>query len=198
MWHARALTRPGRLARQGYTSQAGRYAETALTFDALRPHDPFFPVGSPERAWIEAHGEAIRAEQNATAAAGLRVMNHIDFPILPRKVLEAYAATMCRNASASPCEASFASESPLLTVLDAMMAELFEKFPLLEGVIIRTGEHYIIDLPYHQAVGIRASGPTDSEAASSLAGFLLSEAQTKLPLLSRAFPSQRAVAAAQF
>ena len=101
------------LARQGYTAQAGRYAETALTFDALRPHDPFFPAGSPERAWIEAHGEAIRAEQNATAAAGLRVMNHIDFPILPRKVLEAYAATMCRNASASPCEASFASESPL-------------------------------------------------------------------------------------
>ena len=101
-------------------------------------------------------------------------MNHIDFPILPRKVLEAYAATMCRNASASPCEASFASESPLLTVLDAMMAELFETFPLLEGVIIRTGEHYIIDLPYHQAVGIRASGPTDSESASSLARLSLS------------------------
>ena len=33
-------------------------------------------------------------------------------------------------------------------------------------------------------MGIRASGPTDSESASSLAGFL-SEADKKLPLLSR-------------
>ena len=33
-----------------YTAQAGRYAETALTFDALRPNDPFFPTGSPVNA----------------------------------------------------------------------------------------------------------------------------------------------------
>lgn len=142
-----------------YTAQAGRYAETALTFDALRPSDPFFPVGSPERAWIDGHGDAIRAEQNATAEAGLKVMSHIDFPILPRKVIEAYGDKICLNGTAQRCEASFGEGSQLLAILDVMMDEMFEAFPLLDGIIIRTGEHYIIDLPYHQAVGIRASGP---------------------------------------
>ena len=144
-----------------YTAQAGRYAETALTFDALRPADnPFFPVGSPERAWINGHGDAIRAEQNATAAAGITVMSHIDFPILPRKVVEAFADEICVGGNATRCEASFGNgSSQLLVVLDAMMTEMFQKFPLLDGIIVRTGEHYIIDLPYHQSIGIRASSP---------------------------------------
>ena len=122
-----------------YTAQAGRYAETALTFDALRPADnPFFPVGSPERAWINGHGDAIRAEQNATAAAGITVMSHIDFPILPRKVLAAYADKICLNGTVQRCEANFTA---LVTVLDVMMTEMFNTFPLLDGIIVRTGEH---------------------------------------------------------
>ena len=121
-----------------YTAQAGRYAETALTFDALRPNDPFFPDGSVERAWIEGHRDAILAEQNATAAAGITVMSHIDFPILPHKVLAAYADEICLNGTVQRCEANFTA---LVTVLDAMMTEMFDIFPLLDGIIVRTGEH---------------------------------------------------------
>ena len=143
---------PEALKSFGYNGQAGRYVEAALTFDAL-PGGPFFPHGSEERAWMDGYADAVRAEMNATAAAGLTVYNHMDFPILPKKVVEALAPKICLNGTARPCIATWGM--PLLEVLEVMMTELFTSFPLLDGIIVRTGEHYVVDLPYHCAIGLR-------------------------------------------
>jgi hypothetical protein len=97
---------PEALKSFGYTGQAGRYVEAAVTFDAL-PGGPFFPEGSEERAWMQGYADAVRAEMNATAAAGLAVYNHMDFPILPKKVVEAYAPKICMNSTAHPCRATW-------------------------------------------------------------------------------------------
>ena len=121
----------------------------------------------------------------ATRLVALTVLACADFPILPRKIIEAYADEICLNGTAQRCEvryrvcrcsrlprgsipalsrricappvshphysctpaqASFGKGSQLLAILDVMMDEMFHKFPLLDGIIIRTGEHYIVDL----------------------------------------------------
>ena len=164
---------PEALKSFGYTGQASRYVEAAVTFDALAG-GPFFAAGSEERAWMEGYADAVRAEMNATAAAGLAVYNHMDFPILPKKVVEAYAPKICTNGTAQPCIAAWGP--PLLEVLEAMMTELFASFPLLDGIIIRTGEHYLVDLPYHCAIGLRQARSESAAAAGGPGGGSISDA----------------------
>jgi hypothetical protein len=133
----------------GYTAVAGRYCETIVPFSTL-PGSPLFPVGSVERSWMDAYGDALRAEMAPAKEAGLLVYNHMDFVVIPRALAERYAPQICvPPKTAPPCSFEFNSVTAML--LGVMFDEMFTLLPDLDGVLVRTGEHYIIDLPFHVA-----------------------------------------------
>jgi arylsulfatase A-like enzyme len=139
---------PEVLKSYGYTSQAGRYCEVAVPFDTL-PGPKLFPVGSEVRAWMDAYAAVLQQNQAEMKASGLRVLNHMDFIVLPRLVLERYAGEVCVGGGPPPCAIRWSNVTAGL--INVMFNEMFALFPLLDGVLVRTGEHYIIDLPFHVA-----------------------------------------------
>ena len=88
-----------------YTAQAGRYSEVAVPFDTL-PGPKLFPVGSEGRAWMDAYAAVLQQNMAETKAAGLQVLNHMDFIVLPRLVLERYASEVCIGGGPPPCALS--------------------------------------------------------------------------------------------
>ena len=133
----------------GYVAQAGRYAETTVPFDTLEG-GPFYPNGSPGRAWMDSYAMALKKEMATMKAAGLTVLNHIDFVVLPHAVAQKYGSRICVPPKTSP-PCSFQFNKDLVHIVRTMFAEMFSMFPDLDGIIIRTGEHYTQDLPFHFA-----------------------------------------------
>jgi hypothetical protein len=119
----------------GYNAQAGRYAEATVPFATLAG-GPFYPAGSTGRTWMDAHAAALREEMSEMKTAGLVVLNHIDFILLPKAVVDAYAAQICvPPKTAAPCSLQF--NDVMVKILDVMFTELFAMYPDLDGVIIR-------------------------------------------------------------
>ena len=134
----------------GYNAQAGRYAETTVPFDTLAG-GPYYPKGSAGRTWMDAHKVALQEEMASMKAAGLTVLNHIDFIVLPKAVASHFASRICVPPikPGKPC--SFQFNKVMAEIAHAMFTELFSMYPDLDGILVRTGEHYIIDLPFHVA-----------------------------------------------
>ena len=140
---------PEALKSYGYNAKAGRYAEAAVSFDTL-PGGPWFPKGNTTRSWMDGYAKALKNQMTAAKAAGLTVLNHMDFIALPRTIVEANAAKICvPPQTAPPCLLLF--NDVMKSLLATMFDEMFEIFPELDGLLIRTGEHYVVDLPYHVA-----------------------------------------------
>ena len=89
------------LKQYGYTAVAGRYCETIVPFSTL-PGEPLFPVGSAGRSWMDAYGDALRAEMAPAKEAGLFVYNHMDFVVIPRALAERYGPQICVAPKTAP------------------------------------------------------------------------------------------------
>ena len=119
----------------GYNAQAGRYAEATVPFATLAG-GPYYPAGSLGRTWMDAHAAALREEMSEMKKAGLVVLNHIDFILLPKAVVDTYAAQICvPPKTAAPCSLQF--NDAMVKILTVMFTELFAMYPDLDGVIIR-------------------------------------------------------------
>jgi len=99
-----------------------------------------FPVGSVERSWVDAKASEINTEFNAAKAAGLEVYCLSDLLLFPKRLLEKYGMTT-----------RFKDINDTLTqrLLREEMRMMFRDFPQLDGVVVRIGETYMQDAPYH-------------------------------------------------
>ena len=136
---------PKFLKSNGYTGQVMNdftFAHAAITFDKLSPN--IFPVGSASRKWVLDAAEKVRQHIKEAHSAGIKVYYFTDIIVLPKQLVSLYRDEICDE------NGKISFERPkTLEIHKLMLEELFETFPGLDGLVIRTGETYLNNVPYH-------------------------------------------------
>ena len=98
------------------------------------------PIGSADRTWIDTKAAAITKSYNEAKAAGLEVYCMSDLLLFPKKILEKYGMTT-----------RFKDINDAMTqqLLREELRMMFQDFPQLDGIVVRIGETYMQDAPYH-------------------------------------------------
>jgi hypothetical protein len=137
-----AFLNPAHLAEYGYNGQVFKHINCVATFDKLGLD--IFPANSPERSWLEQFTPPIELEIAKAKAQGLQVFYHLDLFVLPKKLVEIYQDEICGE------DGRISLDKPkTLELHKVLFDELFERFPQLDGFIIRVGETYLFDTPFH-------------------------------------------------
>jgi hypothetical protein len=142
-----AFLDPSHLVEYGYNGQVFKHINCIATFAKLGLD--LFPKGSPEREWLDRFTPGIVEEIAAAKAHGLKVFYHIDLFVLPAKLVELYRDEICGADGRISLDKPKTSE-----IHQILFDEIFERFPALDGLIIRVGETYLFDTPYHGGNGV--------------------------------------------
>lgn len=139
------FTSPSYLKKMGYNAIVYNdfiFAQTALTFDKLNPE--IFPKGSKERIWVMEAAKHVRENIAEAHANGLKAYYFTDIFVLPKKLVEIYKDEICNE------KGEITLDKPkTLEIHKIMLDELFETFLDLDGLVVRTGETYLNNVPYH-------------------------------------------------
>lgn len=133
------------LAANGYNGKVMNdfiFPTAAVKFRKLNPN--IFPEGSKEAKWVDSVAARIRANIQEAHEAGIKIYYFTDVIVLPKKLVEIYHDEIC------DANGKISFEKPKTIEIHRMMLdELFETFPDLDGLVIRTGETYTNNVPYH-------------------------------------------------
>ncbi len=150
-----AFTNPEYVKQSGFNVQVMNdfiFPTAAVSFDSFDP--TIFLKGSKDREWLDAATNQIQNNIKAAHAAGIKVFYFTDIVVLPKKLVEKY-----KDQLADSC-GKISFEKPLTIELHRIMfEELFRKFPDLDGLVIRTGETYLNNVPYHTGNNPICDGP---------------------------------------
>lgn len=138
---------PGHLVDYGFNGQVFKHINCIATFEKLGVD--VFPAGTAERAWLDEFTPGIEGEIAAAKAAGLKVFYHIDLFVLPKRLVEHFRGEIC-----DPESGRVLLDRPMtLEIHRILFEELSERFPEVDGYIIRVGETYLFDTPHHVGNG---------------------------------------------
>lgn len=143
---ASAFVDPQFLAGWGYNGQVIGSIEGIQTFDDLAPG--LLPEGSPEREWALQHAEDLRRSVVAAHRAGIKCFAGTDLIVLPKKLVEKFKDEICDAQGRIDIRRPRTQE-----IFRDLLRETFQRVPDLDGIVIRTGEVYLQDYPYHVASG---------------------------------------------
>eukprot|EP01065_Artemidia_motanka_P005920 TRINITY_DN12878_c0_g1_i1.p1 TRINITY_DN12878_c0_g1~~TRINITY_DN12878_c0_g1_i1.p1 ORF type:complete len:588 (+),score=184.61 TRINITY_DN12878_c0_g1_i1:65-1765(+) len=152
-WQQTKYRNPKVLKQLGYTARAltGELSGTqAVDFHSLG-HD-FFPAGSPQREWLDAYAAGVRSDVAAAVDAGIKVYFFVDLVVLPTPVIAAYP-------NCTDSKGKIVWNDVTKTLVRVLVNETFAAFPDCDGWIIREGETYTYDTPYH-----RGNSPSNNTA----------------------------------
>lgn len=134
-----------------YLREAGYGGKVFFLFDAAqfgldwRGFDAdVFPEGSDGAAWVSSRADSITAGYGQASRAGLDVYCMLDMMVLPRRLVELYADSITDREGKIDISRPFTQKC-----VRYMLRSMFETFPDLDGLIIRTGETYLHDAPHH-------------------------------------------------
>ncbi len=154
-----AFLDPQVLARCGYDSQVVlSLVEGVPTFDAISPS----PIAqdAPERAWAAGIAAHIDLQIDAAHAAGLQCFAWMQLVVFPIAVVQAFKTEICDAKGRIDLALPKARE-----LLGIQLAELFDRFPKLDGLVIRTGEIYLQGLPFHASTSAVQQTKTQGSSA---------------------------------
>jgi hypothetical protein len=156
---ASAFRDPRKLADWGYNGQViEAVADSCQTFDAMGPD--ILTKGGEARIWIEQHARSLEIKAQQAHAAGIRAYAWFQFIVLPKALVAKFKNDICDD------RGRIDLERPLTqTILRAQLAELFARCPSLDGLVVRTGEVYLQDSPFHAASGNANEGKTQGGSA---------------------------------
>lgn len=173
-----AFSDPKHLKRYGYNGQAFKHINTIMTFDAVAPG--IFPTTEEEKDWLKCFTEMIEEEIRRAKSEGLEVYYHIDLFVLPKRIVDQFQDEIC-----DPETGRISLQRPkTLELHRVLFEELFTRYPQVDGLIIRVGETYLHDTPYHVgngAVHYTESNPVKNKEAEfiKLLNFLREEVCVK-------------------
>lgn len=142
-----AFLDPAHLADYGFNGQVFKHINCVATFAKLGLD--LFPQGSPEGAWLDSFTPGIEREIAAAKAQGLKVFYHIDLFVLPKRLVEHFRHEICDAETGR----ILLDRPRTLEIHRVLFEELAERFPQVDGYIIRVGETYLFDTPHHQGNG---------------------------------------------
>lgn len=147
---------PEFLKNTGYNSQVFKHINTAVDFDVCSEKSR--QGNSDEKAWFDNIKKQIHSEINAAKNSGLQIFYHIDLFVLPKCIVEKYKDEICDEKG----NISLRKEKTL--DLHRMMFDaIFSEFSQIDGLIIRVGETYLHDAPYHCGNGAVEYGDKEKE-----------------------------------
>jgi hypothetical protein len=134
---------PEHLVDYGFNGQVFKHINCIATFAATGVD--CFPVGTPERQWLDQFTPGIEREIAAAKAKGLKVFYHLDLFVLPKRLVEHFRRDIC-----DPVTGRILLDRPqTLELHRVLFEELTARFPQVDGYIIRVGETYLFDTPHH-------------------------------------------------
>jgi hypothetical protein len=141
-----AFLEPSYLVDFGYNGQVFKHINCIATYSKLGVD--VFPQGSEERRWLDGFTPPIEKQIAAAKAKGLSVFYHLDLFVLPKRLVEHFKDEVCDAGGRISLD-----KPKTLEIHAALFDELTERFPQVDGYIIRVGETYLFDTPHHQGNG---------------------------------------------
>jgi hypothetical protein len=120
--------------------------EGVPTFEAIAPG--LIAPNSIEKQWADETAVRIAGRIRAAKAAGLRTYAWMQCVVLPKAVIARFQDEICDSRGRIDMELPGTQR-----LLRAQFREIFQRFPDLDGLVIRTGEIYLHELPYHTSSG---------------------------------------------
>lgn len=117
-------------------------AQLAVNWDEFNTAEKvIFPIGSADRAWVDAKRTEITDKYNEAKAEGLQVFAMSDLVLFPKRLVSLHGLSGTMGDVNNPNTELW---------LRRMMDLMFKQFPQLDGIMVRIGETYLEDAPYHQ------------------------------------------------
>ena len=132
---------PAAVGAAGFNAKAFFLFESptlAIRWDGVE--EDVFPAGSEPRAWVDNKADVIRQQHQACRAAGLKIYAQTDMVLLPQALIHA------RNLDERFGDPNDPETMELIRI---QIRESFAQFPELDGLIMRIGETYLHDAPWH-------------------------------------------------
>ena len=104
----------------------------------------FFEENSVELAWMESYALGIDAFIERIHSAGLKAFFFVDMIVLPLKVIDHYKEQILNK------DGYIVFNDVTAKILTVMFTETFQRFPGIDGFVVRTEETYVFDTPYHK------------------------------------------------
>jgi hypothetical protein len=149
---------PKFLAERGYNGQVIGSIGGIQTFDSLAPG--LLPEGGDERAWILRRAKELSQRVQAAHASGIKCFAGTDMILLPKKLIAKFKDEICDSRGRIDIERPKTQE-----IFRALLRESFERVPELDGIVVRTGEVYLQDYPYHAASANFTDGQRQGSSA---------------------------------
>lgn len=149
-----AFRKPEKLMEYGYNTQVYKYFDTTLFLDAKGEN--FFD-SEKAQSWMENKRHEANGKVQAAHEAGLMTFCHMDLFVFPKQVVEKYREEICDENGRISIYREKTKEFHRM-----LFDELFETYPL-DGIIIRVGETYLHETPYHTGNGAVPFGDKENE-----------------------------------
>ncbi|MGQ1889003.1 hypothetical protein ACT29H_01025 [Thermophagus sp. OGC60D27] len=140
---------PSKLREYGFNAQVVNEFQSvhcAISFNSL--NENIFPEGSKERIWIDSLANRITKRIDEIHQEGLEAYYFMDIIVLPRRLVQLYKDEICDSTGRIDFTRPKTQE-----IHRIMLDEVFERFPGLDGLVIRVGETYLQNVPYHTGNG---------------------------------------------
>ncbi len=142
-----AFSDPAHLSGYGFNGQVFKHINCVATYAAAGVN--CFPAGSPEREWLDRFTPGIEREIAAAKACGLKVFYHVDLFVLPKRLVDHFREEICDPETGR----ILLDRSRTLELHRILFDELTSRFPEVDGYIVRVGETYLFDTPFHVGNG---------------------------------------------
>ncbi|MBP0902987.1 hypothetical protein ACFSKN_13520 [Mariniflexile gromovii] len=98
------------------------------------------PKGSEDRKWVDEKAAQIKQMHAACKAEGMAIYAMSDLVLFPKRLIEKFQI-----------EKTFGDPNDALTekLIRAQINEMFDQFSDMDGLVVRIGETYLHDAPYH-------------------------------------------------
>lgn len=148
---------PAFLKTEGFTATTPHwYINCLITYDNFEKG--IIDTNSDTRKWIETKAADVDKKLAECKKAGIEVYPFTDFIVFPTAIWEKYGDSIRRynngvgSALGGKGEAMIPDIQRKTTqdLLRAQIAGIFDRFPQLNGLVLRFGETYLFDTPFHK------------------------------------------------
>lgn len=135
---------PAVIKEMGYNGKVYFLFESpALAINWESVDSDILPKNSKERAWVDEKANQIKNMHAKCKAQDMAIYAMSDLVLFPKRLIEKYHI-----------EKTFGDPNNAFTekFVRAQINEMFDQFPDLNGLVVRIGETYLHDAPYHLGV----------------------------------------------
>ncbi|WP_372808953.1 hypothetical protein [Pontiella sp.] len=137
-----AYVDPAVIKEMGYNGKVYFLFESpalAINWESVDPD--ILPKGSEEREWVDAKAAQIKQMHAACKAQDIKTYAMSDLILFPKRLIAKYGIEKTFGNPQNP---------QVEKLLRAQINEMFDQFPDFDGLVVRIGETYLQDAPYHQ------------------------------------------------